>query len=190
MQKTVIVINGCGGVGKDTLVEMAARHLRVRNVSSITPIKEIARLCGWDGAKDDRSRKFLADLKQLTVDYNDYPTRWLTEQYRAFLSGEDEVMFVHIREPREIEKFVAATGGRAVTLLIRGGKRFLAERGGAGYGNAADDEVENYPYDYIYVNNRPLRFTRAAFLRFLDRLLIERAGTGSPAADAPSESDR
>ena len=48
MKKAVIVINGAGGVGKDTLCDLAAKHFNVYNVSSITPIKEIASLCGWD----------------------------------------------------------------------------------------------------------------------------------------------
>ena len=65
MNKVVIVINGAGGVGKDTLCELASLHFKVFNVSSITPIKEIASMCGWSGAKDDKSRKFLSDLKLL-----------------------------------------------------------------------------------------------------------------------------
>ena len=55
MNKVAIVINGAGGVGKDTLCELAAKHFKVMNISSITPIKEIAALCGWDGRKDDRA---------------------------------------------------------------------------------------------------------------------------------------
>ena len=42
MLKTIIVINGAGGVGKDTLCNIAARHFAVWNISSITPIKELA----------------------------------------------------------------------------------------------------------------------------------------------------
>ena len=47
MEKTVIVINGAGGVGKDTLCEFAEKHYKVMNISSITPIKEIAAMCGY-----------------------------------------------------------------------------------------------------------------------------------------------
>ena len=144
MKKYVFVINGPGGVGKDTLCTLAARQFKVKNVSTITPIKEIAAMCGWAGEKTDRARKFLSDLKRLTVEYNDFPTKYLTEQYRDFLLGDEEILFVHIREPEEIKKFVSATDGKAATLLIRGGKRF-SHRGGA-YGNASDDGVENYPY--------------------------------------------
>ena len=152
MNKAVIVINGAGGVGKDTLCDLASKHFKVRNISTITPIKELARMCGWDGRKDDKSRKFLSDMKRLTVEYNDFPTVWATAQFRDFLTTDEEVLFVHIREPEEIAKYVKATDGRALTLLVRGGERTRS----AAYGNVSDDCVENYRYDYYFVNDRPL----------------------------------
>lgn len=173
MKQFVFVINGCGGVGKDTLCALASRHYRVRNVSSITPIKQIATACGWDGDKSDRSRKFLADLKALTVAYNDFPTNWIAEEYRKFTESDDEIMFVHIREGEEIRKFVQRTDGAALTLLIRGGKRFTRQNDR--YGNAADDDVENYRYDYVFYNDRPLPETDEAFHAFLDRIIKERS---------------
>ena len=163
MKKAVIIINGAGGVGKDTLCDLAAKHFKVKNISSITPIKEIATLCGWTGKKDDKSRKFLADLKQLTVEYNDYPTRWAEEHYREFLSSDEEIMFVHIREPLEIEKFVRATNGEARTLLVRGGARMSKTV----YGNAADDSVENYDYDYYFMNDKSIAEAEVGFVEFL-----------------------
>lgn len=172
MEKFVFVINGPGGVGKDTLCAMAAKHFKVKNVSSITPIKEVAALCGWGGEKTDRARKFLADLKALTVAYNDYPTRWIVKEYEDFLAGEEEIMFVHIREGNEIRKFVEATEGRALTLLVRGGHRFR-HRGGA-YGNSADDDVEKYRYDYVFYNDHPLSDTERVFVSFLTRVMRER----------------
>ena len=77
MNKIVIIINGRGGVGKDTLCDFAAKHYKVENISSITPIKDLAKLCGWGGEKNEKSRKFLSDLKQLLIDYNEYPTQYL-----------------------------------------------------------------------------------------------------------------
>lgn len=171
MQKTVIVINGAGGVGKDTMCNIAARHYKVRNISSITPIKELAAVCGWKGEKTDRARKFLSDLKRLTVTYSDYPLRWCEAQYRDFLTTDEEILFVHIREAEEIRKFVDMTEGRAVTLLVRGGPKFLARRRGTGYGNVSDDDVENYPYDYYYVNEHSLPATEHHFIRLMDRIV-------------------
>ena len=166
MEKTVIVINGAGGVGKDTLCEFAEKHYKVMNISSITPIKEIASMCGWRGEKTDKARKFLSDLKALSIEYNDFPTVWATDKYRQFLTSDCEIMFVHIREAAEIEKFVKATEGKAKTLLVRGGDRMKKSN----YGNASDDEVENYDYDYYFVNDKSLEEAEADFVDFLMNL--------------------
>lgn len=167
MSKAVIVINGAGGVGKDTLCDLASAHFNVYNVSSITPIKEIASQCGWNGAKDDRSRKFLSDLKLLCVAYNDYPTAWALERYKEFLESDSDIMFLHVREPMEIDKFVRATENRAKTLLIRGGARTRKDN----YGNQSDDGVENYSYDYYYVNEKTLDVAETEFVSLLQMIL-------------------
>ena len=165
--KIAIVINGKGGVGKDTLCEGAAKRFKVKNISSITPIKEIAKLCGWDGSKDDRSRKFLAELKQLCVDYNDYPTVWAKGEYEQFLLSDEEIMFVHIREPEEISKFVKATGGEAKTLLVRADSRLAKNV----YGNAADDNVENYAYDFYFDNEGEVLEMQEKFCALLSEII-------------------
>ncbi len=163
MKKTVIVINGAGGVGKDTLCELCSKHFSVKNISSITPIKEIAACMGWNGQKDDKSRKFLADLKRLSVDYNDYPTSWALCEYNKFLCSDYDIMFVHIREPEEIKKFVIATENTAKTLLVRGGSRMEKRE----YGNSADDMVEDYNYDYYFVNDKDLLSAEKEFCELL-----------------------
>ena len=167
MKKLTIVINGAGGVGKDTLCDLAAKHFRVYNISTIMPIKDIARMCGWNGEKTDKARRFLSDLKALTVDYNDYPTVWATERYHGFLDSDDEIMFLHIREPEEIAKFVAATDGAARTLLVRGGERMKK----AVYGNVSDDRVEDYEYDYYFYNDKTLEEAESDFVAFLSEIL-------------------
>ena len=162
MIKTVIVINGRGGVGKDTLCEFAAEEWKVENHSSIDPIKELARQAGWNGEKDDRSRKFLSDLKRLTTEYNDLPTKYLCGKVEEFAASGDDILFVHIRECGQIQHFIDAVGGKArvLTLLVRRGE-------GRTYGNVSDDNVEDYDYDLIYENDKPLEEAKEDFLRFL-----------------------
>ena len=167
MKKTVIVINGAGGVGKDTLCDLAAKHFKVKNISSITPIKNIAKDCGWSGEKDDKARKFLSDLKRTLVEYNDYPTTWAIGEYNDFLSSDEEVMFVHIREAQEIEKFVKRTNGSAKTLLVRGGERMKK----TAYGNASDDLVEAYNYDFYYVNEKALDVAEREFCELIEKIM-------------------
>lgn len=171
--KLLIIINGKGGVGKDTLCAFAGKHYQVRNVSSITPIKEIAAKYGWNGEKTPKARKFLADLKEVFTQYNDLPTNYLLQQYKEFLSGEEELMFAHIREGKEIDKLKARVSGKCMTLLVK--------RTGEGpevWGNASDDEAEHYPYDFVYENRFPLEEAEADFMLFLEAIVQKQATNG------------
>lgn len=164
IRKRTIVINGRGGVGKDTLCDVAAKRYRVRNISSITPIKEIARQNGWNGEKDLRSRRFLSELKRVFTEYNDLPTVYLLKQFHDFLLTDEQILFVHIREPEQIAHFVSSVGGQCLTLLVRRRDDSLA----GAYGNHSDDDVESYPYDYIFDNSAPLQQSAQNFLSLID----------------------
>lgn len=167
MKKFIVVINGAGGVGKDTLIGFVKKKYPVRNVSSITPIKRAAEILGWSNEKDDKSRKFLSDLKLLSTEYNDYPLKLLLSKTNTFLCLDTyNVMFVHIREPQEIKKYVEAVNAKVVTLLIT---RKAVKHD---YGNMADDNVENYEYDYIYENDLSLDKAEADFMDFFNNILM------------------
>lgn len=153
MNKCVFIINGSGGVGKDTICEMVARTWRVKNISSITPIREVARAAGWNGDKTPESRRLLSRLKEVCTEYNDLPFRYCADAYRSFLDGEDEVLFVHIREPAEIERFRGFVGNRCRTLLVR---RPALEQARGLLGNRSDDGVADYAYDCIFENDGTL----------------------------------
>ena len=166
--KIVIVINGKGGVGKDALCELAARLFYVKTISSITPVKQVAALCGWKGEKDGKARKFLADLKQLLIAYNDLPNQYLAREVQAFRRDPAlDILFVHIREAEQIDAFLRLTGGKAATLLVRSGRPGLS----AVYGNSADDDVEQYQYGYIFDNDCALEDLPREVERFMTALL-------------------
>jgi hypothetical protein len=167
MAKLAIIINGKPGAGKDALCDAVVRQGRARKISSIGPIAEIARQGGWDGVKTPQSRKLLSDLKRAFAEFNDLPNQYLLNEYRAFLCGEDDILFIHIREKDQVEAFRKAADGRCVTLLIR--------RPGAGgvrkYGNASDDDVERISYDVIFDNDQPLEESSGSFCNLMDYLL-------------------
>lgn len=165
MNKSIIVINGAGGVGKDTICDIVSKHYKVTNVSAIDPIKDIARDNGWNGEKNERSRKLLSDLKQAFIEFNDLPTRHLANQCRKFMSSESDVLFVHIREPEEIEKFGLVCPIPCITLLIR---RDTAE---TKWNNYADDNVEKFKYDFYYDNDKPLEELEDDFMVFFENIV-------------------
>ena len=143
--KQVIIINGTGGSGKDTFVEFCQKYGKVKNFSSIDKVKEIAKSIGWTGTKTEKDRKFLSDLKRLTTEYNDMAFNSVKDEVEKFKDSDEEVMFIHIREPEEILR--AANAFNAKTLLI---KRVGLENISSNY---SDANVENYDYDYVIEND-------------------------------------
>lgn len=169
VQKLVVVINGKGGVGKDSLCDAMESAYSVKNISAITPIKEIAAQYGWHGEKDEKARRFLSELKRVFVNYNDLPNRYLVDEYIEFLKSNRQILFVHIREIDQIEHFVSCVHTPCITLLIR--RKAVDEL--RQYGNESDDNVALYPYDYYFDNDMPYEESGKAFIKFFDALWSE-----------------
>ena len=170
-QKIVIIINGKGGSGKDTICDILARHYPVTNVSTITKVKQAARLIfGWNNGKEYRDRKFLSDLKDLWSNYNDGPFKYAYEKYEEFRdkpsTAYNEIMVIHVREPEEIKKLYDAiriddSEIPCKTLLITSPRT-----DDCCYGNYADDMVNDYPYSFVYHNDSPLEDLDKYFMDF------------------------
>ena len=149
MNKKIIIINGTGRSGKDTFVSYCSEYKKVLNVSTVDKAKEAAKiLVGWDGTKDDKSRKLLVDLKRLSIDYNDYPTKYIASRVEEFNNSDYELMFIHIRESEEIDK--AKKLFNAKTLLITNPNIELITS------NDSDAKVNEYNYDYKVLNDGTL----------------------------------
>lgn len=161
--KRIVIINGQGGAGKDTFIDMlAGKGLKIVNVSSVDGIKELARIIGWNGTKEEKDRKFLSDLKILTSDYCGFSENYLTKKTEEFLESENDLMFVHIREPFFIKGFLNKFPS-AKTLLIRRGEV-------SSYGNIADDGVFDFEYDYVIDNCGTLEDLQKSGFKLLDTL--------------------
>lgn len=158
--KHIVIINGTGGSGKDTFVEFASKYARVTNFSSIDLIKEIGSLniykmkvgyewlaqYGWQGAKTEKDRKFLSELKKLWREYNNLPLVDTERAIITFLNSENEIMFIHIREPEEIQKTINIIGDGVTTLLIKREDINNIDS------NESDKNVEQYNYDVTILN--------------------------------------
>ena len=166
MKKTFIVINGQGGCGKDTICTIMSKYYNVKNISTVDPIKAIAKYAGWQGEKGDKARKMLADLKQVFIEYNDLPLNYVKEEMQKFSQDGNDIMFVHCREKEEIAKIVNCATVHTITLLVKRLDKYFERKV---YGNSADDDVENYNYDFIYCgNNETIEDLEKSFMEYFN----------------------
>ena len=168
----VYLINGLPqlGSGKSTFENycFALNPIYVRIYSSIDGVKEIAKQCGWNGVKEPEDRKFLADLKQLLIDYNNYPFKDVSNYIRQQCHWMDMrdydsnrlIFFIDVREPSEIEKFRDAFNAQAI-LIQRASQESLD--------NNADKEENFNPelYDLVIANNGTLEQLEAQAREFM-----------------------
>ena len=165
MNNNIIIINGSGGVGKDTFIEYCNELINIKNISSVDKVKEAAKiLVDWNGEKDEKSRKLLSDLKKLSIEYNDYPTLYIEKQADDFIKdGGKGLMFIHVREIEEIKKIKDIL--KATTLLITSNRveKILT--------NKSDSNVEEYDYDYYINNDGTLEELRQKAKDFVERIM-------------------
>lgn len=166
----VIVVNGEPQSGKSTFENycFALNPIYVRIFSSIQPIKEIAQQCGWNGAKEPKDRKFLADLKQLLIEYNNFPFNQIVnyiELQRRWMNNRDYdgdklIFFIDVREPSEIQKLRDKYNAQVI----------LIERVTANSLDNNGDKKENFNrdlYDMVISNNGTLEQLEAQAREFM-----------------------
>lgn len=170
----LVIINGTPGSGKDQFVKEAQNLLgdfRCYNYSTVDFVKFVAICAGWKEDKSPRNRKFLSDLKKLLTYWDDIPfkktIREIEDCYRYALNHkcvEESVMFIHCREPEEIERFVNECGAR--TLLV---KRAAADE--IEQSNDSDANVSDYAYDVIVENDGTIEDLNDAARTYIERIL-------------------
>lgn len=149
LSKKVFIINGSGGVGKDTFCEYVGHYAKVKVISSIDLVKDYASKMGWNGSKTPRDRKFLSDLKDLLTRYNDYPFRDICQKVLWFKEDDNEFLFIHIREPEEIDRAKREFNAHTI-LMVNDNVKGI-------YSNHADARVLEYNYDIVVDNSGTLK---------------------------------
>lgn len=170
----VVVINGFPRSGKDTFVNLCKNKLGAFgvSVSTVDFVKYLAAQSGWDGTKTPENRKFLSDLKDLLTEWNDVPWKKVEEVFNSIkddcftygLRDSDFFLFIHSREPEEIERFKEEYG--AITVLVDR-REVEGEQS-----NHSDADVMNYIYDYIINNNGTLDDLEMRALTFIESVKL------------------
>mgnify|MGYP005750235343 CR=1 FL=1 len=134
----------------------------ILNISTITPVKEAAKLLGWDELKDEKGRKFLSDLKDLATQNYDFSYEYISKIIQKAEESKTKAIFIHCREPEELGRFQEEFN--AITLLIKNNRIKTINS------NHADRNVENYFYDFVIDNNEGIiELTKKAAL-FLEEI--------------------
>lgn len=170
----VIVVNGYPRSGKDTFVNFCKEKLGAFgvSVSTVDFVKYLAAQSGWDGTKTPKNRKFLSDLKDLLTEWNDVPWKKVEEVFESIkvecfqygLRDSDFFLFIHSREPKEIERFQKEYG--ALTILID------REEVEGKQSNHSDAEVMNFNYDYIINNDGTLEELKMKAITFIESVRL------------------
>lgn len=166
----VVIVNGMPESGKTTAQNICKDILKLLSwdcviESSVDWVKDIAKYAGWDGTKTDKNRKFLSDLKATLTAWDDAVLRHLVDDVdNYYYTGRDFVIFIDIREPKEIEK--AKKIFNATTLMIR---RPQVETNY--YSNDSDMGVFIYSYDYTIWNDAGIEHLTAECANFLGKLI-------------------
>lgn len=147
--KYIIVINGSPRVGKDTFIGLFSNYAKTKNISSIDKIVESAKILGYNGNKNETNRKFLSELKELSTKFYDSAYNYISNQIKEFKNSSYEVLFIHIREPKEIERIVKDFG--AITMIVENNRVDKITS------NSSDSNIYEYKkYDYILHNDGTL----------------------------------
>lgn len=156
--KQVLIINGSGGVGKDTFVNLLNKYKKVIHRSIAYPAKEIAKQIGWDGSsKTEKDRKFLSDIKVIVGNYNDGNYKYIQDEYKKFCQDKiTEILCIDMREKADIERAVKDFGAKTVLITRKQVKHITS--------NMADKQVFDIEYDYRIENDGTLKdLDRKAF---------------------------
>ena len=172
ISKRIVIINGKGTSGKDTFVNIVNKYVPTENYSSIDLIRKVATQLGYNGGKTMKDRKFLSDMKVLATEYNDAPYNDIIDRVLKFIyckQNKNQLLFIHIREPKEIQRlvdFCKESNIEVSTLLIKRENIESVE-----YGNMADDNVYNYDYDFVINNDGTLDDLLNTAIWYLRRIL-------------------
>ena len=162
----IFIVNGAPGSGKTTFEEYVKKfaHCPVILLSTISYVKKVASMVGWEGYKTDQDRRFLSDLKHALGRWRDLPVEEVKREIRAAYAyfEEEPLIFVDCREPDEIRRLCGELN--AMSLIIR---RDSAES--VPTSNLSDASVLLYQYDIQINNNGTLEELEDIAREFLEK---------------------
>ena len=155
--KKIFILNGSGGVGKDTFVYCVKDYVirikgkYVEHISSVSEVKKKAKQLGWDGEKDEKGRTLLQYVGTDIIGTKrpGYWVMFIVDLLRLFENEWDYVIIPDCRYPIEYETM----RNNFDTTLIRVERPYfdngLTE---AQKNHPSEVAMDNYAFEYIIEN--------------------------------------
>lgn len=132
-------------------------------ISSVDCIKDLALNLGWNGVKDANGRRALSLLKEATTLFSDYSFNNVQNAIKK-LSTDIVAVFIDVREPSEIRKYVEKLDARTI---------FIERESTIEISNEADKNVHQFHYDIIIYNTSSKENLRIAAQNFYHTEILE-----------------
>lgn len=154
--KIVVIVNGPPTSGKDTFCELFNNvafgfNMSSEIVSSVGAVKQAAEIMGWSGTKTPEERKALSDMKLISERLWDGPNKYMLMKAKTSIC---DVVFVHIRELRNIDKFIELCLENKLDVRTL----YIHRKGEVVTNNEGDRDAydTDYPYQQTLDNNGSL----------------------------------
>jgi len=146
----IFYIMGGARTGKDTFKDVFAKHYKVKQISVVDKVKEIAKeYFDWDGNKDEKGRQLLSDLKDAWDRYNDGTIKNVQRWINQIEKENVDFAFIQVREYHSIVKMQRLFGGKTI-MVTRGEQTSQVEL------NKLNDYPDDWEPDFKFENNGTL----------------------------------
>mgnify|MGYP001069231966 FL=1 len=147
----MIILSGKAGSGKDTCGEYLV-SLGFKRYAFADELKEIARLVGWNGEKDERGRALLQELGTAGRNYD--PDIWVKPVIEKMKKEKPEnIVITDCRFKNEFDalvKFAEEHGYEVIPILVKRARASLPENLDE---HPSEKEFENFPSSVVISND-------------------------------------
>ena len=150
--KPIVIINGTGGCGKNTFVNMFDEN--AAHISMVDIVRELITKMGLTSdTKDENYRRFMHSFKRALEDYNDLPFQSvMCDIQKLMMDPNVPFIFIDMREPADVARIEKIYD--IFTVLVHNPR--VADIST----NYADASVYDISYDYIIENDGDLEKLR------------------------------
>lgn len=178
----VICISGKAQHGKDTtagylkeFLEASGKKVLIAHYGDL--VKYVCKtFFGWDGEKDEKGRTILQYVGTDVVRTKepDYWVAFIGSILDLFPDEWDYVLIPDCRFPNEVEAMKDFFDAVHIRVLRQ---NFVSPLTEEQQKHPSETALDNYPYDYLFFNDRDLEWHRETCRSFADGLVIEEDDT-------------